>query len=163
VEDKKVKLNEALDTLEECVTDTLVFFEKLDPTNLTLMLQAFDRLGQAYDRLNTTTKLLGELYDKYSYEVIPTAFETMGIDALKTAGRNFILSTRLNASIPENMRDAGNKWVAEIAKCPELIIPRINPKQLSSLVKAYFEAHAELPPEDAVKVHQQKYIQVRKA
>lgn len=164
MEDKRsVKLSEAIDTLDGSVTETLVFFEKLDPNNITLMLQAFYKLGLAYDRLSAMTKLLGELYDKYSYEIIPNVFETTGIDGIKTAGHNFILSTRLDANIPENMRDAGNRWVTEVAKCPELIVPRINPKQLSSLVKAHFEAHAELPPEDAVKVSQRRYIQVRKA
>lgn len=161
-EQKPVKLSEALDQLDNSVSDTLVFFEKLDPNNLSIMLQAFYKLGAAYDRLSTMTKLLGELYDKYSYEVIPATFEAMGIDGLKTAGHNFILSTRLDASIPENMRDAGHQWIIDELKIPELIIPRTNPKQLSSAIKAYFEANARLPPEDAIKVSQRKYIQVRR-
>lgn len=158
-----VKLGEAISILENSVQDTLVFFEKLDHSNIALMLKAFHGLGVSYDRLAQLTKTLGELYDKYSYEIIPGVFETNEIDSLKTAGFNFILSTRLDASIPENQRDAGNKWVTEVLKCPELIVPRVNPKQLSAVVKAHFEANAELPPENAIKVNQRKYIQVRKA
>ena len=164
MEDKRnIKLGEAIDILDDSAKEALVFFEKLDPNNIALMLKAFHGLGVSYDRLSAITKLLGEIYDKYSYEIIPGVFETNEIDSLKTAGFNFILSTRLDASIPENQRDAGNRWVTEVLKCPELIVPRVNPKQLSSVVKAHFEAHAELPPEDAIKVSQRKYIQVRKA
>lgn len=164
MEDKKsVKLNDAIDTLDDSVKTTLVFFEKLDQSNITQVLQAFYMLGVAYDRLDNLTKILGKLYDKYSTETIPEIFQNNQIDSLKTAGHNFISATRLNASIPENMREAGHKWVVEELKIPELIVPRINPKQLSTAIKAYFEATAKLPPEDAVKVHQQQYIQVRKA
>lgn len=163
----KVKLNEAITILDDSVTSTLVFFEQLDPSNITTMLQAFQGLGVAHDRLSSLVKILGELYDKFSYEVIPNAFNwddpNNRIEGLKVSGYNFILSTRVNASIPENMRAAGNKWVAEVAKCPDLLISRINPKQLTSLVKTHFETYAEYPPEDAVKVHQHPYIQVRKA
>jgi hypothetical protein len=89
--------------------------------------------------------------------------ESQGFDSVKSGGKNFILSTRVNASIPEDMREPGYRWLTDVAKVPELIVPRVNPKQLSSFVKSYFEAHAEWPPEDAIKVHMQNYIQVRKA
>lgn len=163
MEETKVKISEAITILDDSVKDTLVFFEKLDPNNISLMLKAFYGLGVSYDRLKNLTTLLGEIYDKYSYEIIPGVFEANEIDSLKTAGFNFILSTRLDASIPENMRDAGHKWIIEELKIPELIVQRTNPKQLSAAVKAYFEANAKLPPENAVKVSQRKYIQVRKA
>ena len=165
--EKPVKLKEAIDILDKSVTETLLFFETLDPSNLQLTLRAFKALGDSYDQLLQNTKILGALYDKYSNEVIPNALHwddpSNRIDSIKVSGFNFILSTRVNANIPENKRDAAHKWLTDVAKIPELIIPRVNPKQLSAFVKSYFEAHAEYPPEDAINVHQQNYIQVRKA
>lgn len=162
-----VKIREALDGLDESLKETLAFFSRLDPSNITEMLKAFALLHDACGRLDDAKKTLDQLYDHYNYEVIPLAFgadqPTPTIKSINTAGKNFILSTRINASIPENMRNAGNAWVRDVAGIPELIVPRVNPKQLSSIVKAYFEANAEWPPENAIKVHQQNYIQVRKA
>jgi len=60
------------------------------------------------------------------------------------------------------MREAGHKWINEVAKVPELIIPNVNPRSLSAFVKGYFEDNAMWPPEDAIKVHKQRYISIRK-
>jgi len=157
------KLSQVLDELSEVVGDTLAYFDKLDPSDLTTLLKSFSLLKENNDKLKGLSELIGSLTQNLSYEVIPNAMEANGFDSVKLGGKNFILSTRINASIPEDQRDVGYKWLTEVAKTPELIVPRVNAQQLSSFVKTYFETHAEWPPEEAIRVHKQNYIQVRKA
>lgn len=158
-----MKLKDAIKELDDSVSDTLAFFDQLDLNNISVLLEAFSQLRESRDLLVSLTKLINELYEKVSYETIPTVFKANNFDSVKLNGKNFILSARVNASIPENMRHSGYKWLTDVAKVPELIVPRVNPKQLSSFVKSYFETNAQWPPEDAVKIHLQEYIQVRKA
>ena len=157
------KLRETLKTLDAAVTDTLAYFDEIDPSDLPTLLKSFALLKDNKDKLSLLEKLVSEQYQKLSYEVIPNAFEANGFDSVKLAGKNFILSTRVNATIPEDKREFGYAWIADVAKVPELIRETINPKQLSSFVTQYFEANGCWPPEEAMSVHKQPYIQVRKA
>jgi len=156
------KLSEVINDLSECITDVLAHFDKLDRSDLKALLKSFAHLKENNDRLKPLVEMIGKLYQELSYEVIPNAMEAHGFDSVKLDGRNFIVSTRINASIPEDQREFGHKWLTEVANTPELIVPRVNPQQLSSFVKTYFETHAAWPPEEAIKVHKQNYIQVRK-
>lgn len=85
----------------------------------------------------------------------------MGIDSIKSKGRNFIVGVRLNASIPLDKRESGFKWLRENG-LDSLIAPAVNSKSLSSAITQYIEANAIEPPEDAMTVHKQKYTSVRK-
>lgn len=157
------KLKDALKALDAAVSDTLAYFENIDPSDIPTLLKSFALLKDNKEKLSTLEKIISELYQKLSYEVIPNAFETQGFDSVKLAGRNFILSTRVNASIPEDKREAGYNWLINEAKVPELIRETVNSKQLSSFASNYFEAHGAWPPEEVMNVHKQNYIQVRKA
>jgi len=157
------KLSSVLDDLSESVGDTLSYFDKIDKSELNTLLKSFALLKENNDKLKDLAELISKLYQNLSYEVIPNAMEANGFDSVKLGGKNFIVSTRINASIPEDQREVGYRWLTEVAKTPELIVPRVNAQQLSSFVKTYFETHAEWPPEDAIKVHKQNYIQVRKS
>ena len=159
----KPKLKDVLKALDSAVADTLAYFDQLDPSDLPTLLKSFALLKDNKEKLTELEKLTSECYQKLSYEVIPNAFEANGFDSIKLAGKNFILATRVNASIPENQREFGYKWIADVAKVPELIRETVNPKQLSSFATQYFEANGAWPPEEAIKVHKQPYIQVRRA
>ncbi len=158
-----LKFKDALKALDKSVSDTLAYFEGLDPSDLPTLLRSFALLKENKEKLSQLESLISDLYQKYSYEVIPNAFEANGFDSIKLAGKNFILSTRVNASIPEDKREFGYKWLTSEAKVPELIKPTVNARQLSSFAQTYFEAHGAWPPEEAMNVHKQNYIQVRKA
>lgn len=160
---EKPKFKEVLKQLDAAVADTLVHFDQLDPSDLPTLLKSFALLKDTKETLSGLEETISSLYQKLSYETIPNAFETLGFDSVKTAGKNFICSERVNASIPADKRELGHKWLTEVANIPELIVPTVNAKQLSSFVKTYFETNAEWPPEDAMNVHLQRYIQVRKA
>jgi len=135
----------------------------LDVNDIPKLLAAYKQLNEIKDVVDEVYKTTHEQHQKLSYEIIPDAFETFKFDSVKAHGRNFVMSVRINASIPEDMRTAGYKWITEELRVPELIKPTVNSKQLSSAVKGYFEANAMWPPEDAIKVHKQRYIAIRKA
>lgn len=157
------KLKDALKQLDAAVSDTLAYFEGVDPGDIPTLLKSFSLLKDNKEMLSGLEKVISELHQKLSYEVIPNAFETIGFDSVKVGGKNFILSARVNASIPEDKRELGHKWLTEVAKVPELIKPTVNSKQLSSFASMYFEANGCWPPEEVMNVHKQPYIQVRKA
>jgi hypothetical protein len=158
-----VKMSEALQVLDHAVTDTLHFFNELDFSNLTRTLQAFGQLKDAKNKLDSLQETISKLYEHLDKEKIPDVLNTLEIPRIEVGGKLFSVAARLNASIPEYKRDAGHRWVIEELRMPELILPRVNSKSLSSAVKTYFESNGKLPPEEAVTVHLQQYVQVRKA
>ncbi len=159
----KPKLKQVLEALDEAVMDTLAYFDQLDPSDFPTLLKSFALLKDNKEQLTALEEMISKQYQKLSYEVIPNVFETLGMDSTKINGRNFILSTRVNASIPENKSEFGYKWLTEVAKTPELIKQSVNSRALSSFITTYFETHGEWPPEEAITIHKQNYIQVRKA
>jgi len=160
---EKLKFKTALEQLSSTITDVMVTFDGIPSTDLPTLLKAFAELRDNKKRLEELLKSITLLYTTLDNKVIPDAFEALGFDSVKSSGRNFILSTRINANITEDKRPAAHKWIEEEAKVPELIQSRINPKQLSSFVAEYFETNGKWPPEDLISVHKQNYIQVRKA
>lgn len=159
---KKPTFKQILSDLDGAITDMLCYFEQVDTSDLPTMLKAFALLKDNKEKLSSLEEIVSKQYQKLSYEILPNAFETLGFDSVKVGSRNFSVSTRVNANIPEDKRDVGHKWIIEVAKVPELIKPTVNAKQLSSFVKTYFETHGQWPPEEAINVHMQNYIQVRK-
>jgi hypothetical protein len=159
----KPRVKDVLAQLQGLVADMCITIQELDKNNIPTLLAAYKQLNEVKDVVDEIYKITHEQYQKLSYEVIPDAFETNKFDSVKAHGRNFVMSVRINASIPEDMREAGYKWITETLNTPELIKPTVNPRQLSSAVKDYFETNAIWPPEDAIKVHKQRYIAIRKA
>lgn len=158
----KKTLKSILGELDGAVTDMLCYFEQADPSDLPTLLKAFALLKDNKEKLSELEELVSKQYQKLSYEILPNAFETLGFDSVKVGSKSFSVSTRINANIPEDKRDAGHDWIINVAKVPELIKPTVNAKQLSSFIKTYFETHGHWPPEEAITVHMQNYIQVRK-
>lgn len=156
-------LKDAIKALDTAVLNTMAYFDQLDNSDIVTLLKSFALLKANKENLSELEKVITSLYQKLSYETIPNVFKTMEVDALKAGGKLFTLSTRVNASIPEDKRELGYSWIKEVAKVPELIKPTVNAKQLSSFVAGYFEANGKWPPEEAMTCHQQDYIQVRKA
>lgn len=159
----KVKLSVALEQLSQALTNTIVFFDDVKPDDLPTLLKAFAELKTHKSRLDELAKSMNLLYATLNNKVIPDAFETLGFDSVKAGGRNFILSTRINANITEDKRAAAHRWLEDEANVPDLIQSRVNPKQLASFVSEYFENNGKWPPEELISVHMQNYIQVRKA
>lgn len=160
--EKVLTLKEALTLLDEAVINTMQFFEKIDKNDLPHLLRSYKLLDENKDVLDGLQKVLDAVHRKMSYEVIPTAFADNGIDSMKLSGRNFIVSSRLNASIPVANREAAHTWLKE-NNLSELIQPNVNAKTLASAASAYFEEHAKFFPESIFTIHRQPYTQMRKA
>lgn len=160
--EKVPHLRECLIALARSVANVGAVINGIDRTDVPMLLKAFGQLIEYRKEFEAISKALEAQHDLLSTGLIPPAFENAEITGLKIGGRSFYISRRINASIPAHKREKGNKWVREIAKCPELIVEHINPKQLSSLVASYFEEHAELPPDDAISTHIQTFTSSRK-
>lgn len=154
-------LKQALEQLEMAVRGVSLHFNDADQMQLQDLLKSFKLLKEGKDALDGLQEVIAQIYQKISYETLPIMFENMDMDSIKLAGRNFILSSRLNASIPLEQRDRGFAWLKE-NQLDSLIQPNVNSKTLSSAIKTYFEASAIMPPQDAIKTHLQKYIAIRK-
>lgn len=156
-------LRDTIAALELAAANAGVVVAGIDPTNLNQMLTAFGMLHDAKRQLGNALEYITGLHRRLSEEVIPEALQNAGIDSLTVAGKRFAVSTRVNASIPLAKKEAGFKWLRDVANCGDLINESVNAKQLSSFIEAYFEEHAVLPPEEAITVHMQQYTTVRKA
>ena len=162
-DDKPKSLAEVITHLEIAAANAGVVVAMLDHSDISKTLLAFGMLHDAKKAIDNVHTYIGGLHRKLSEEVIPGALENAQIESLVIGGKRFGVSTRVNASIPAAKRDAGHAWLRDVAKCGDLINETVNAKQLSSFIEAYFEEHAELPPEEAVTVHMQQYTTVRKA
>lgn len=160
--EKSATLHSAINDLQKAVERTVVYFDTLDVTNVPMLLEAFKAIHENAELLDTLNTIIAGIKRKVSYETIPSVFESMGIDSIKSKGRNFIVGTRLNASIPLDKRELGFKWLRENGY-ESLIAPTVNPKSLSSAVAQYIETTATEPPDEAMTVHKQRYTQIRKA
>jgi len=159
--EKQPTLGETIKILSQAVERTVLYFDKIDSTNLPELLDAFRLLRENEEQLSTLHDALKQIKDKLSHETIPDIFESMGIDSIKAKGRNFILGTSFYASIPIDKREAGFQWLKD-NRLGELITPTVNAKSLSSAVKAYIEASGQQPPEEAMSTHIKRNISVRK-
>lgn len=157
------KLSEAIKTLNQAVTQTSLFFDTLDYHDIPTLLRAFKALKENKEALDNITKIVDALHQQCSYETIPKAFEYHEYDSIKIHGRLFTVGSRLNASIPRDKSEAGFDWIRREAKVPELIVPTVNSKSLSTVITAFVEQYGRLPPKDAVSLHIQTFTSVRKA
>lgn len=160
--EKVLTLKESISLLDEAVQNTQDYFSKVDVNDLPTLLRSFKMLHENKDMLDALQKQLDAIHRNLSYNIIPTAFADHGVDSMKLSGRNFIVSTRLNASIPLDHKEDAHKWLSENGM-GQLIQPNVNSKTLSSAVSQYFEEFAKFPPEDCFSIHRQPYTQVRKA
>ncbi len=156
------KLNETMLQLELAVGESLMSVSTIPDGEISQLLKAFGELHDNRKKLKAILELLDSAYNKMSEQTLPELLKQHDIQSLKVGGKNFILSVRLNASIPISKSAEGFAWLRSVG-CSELISERVNAKQLSSFVSDYFEEHAKLPPPEAVTVHMQEHIAVRKA
>ena len=160
LEIKSLKM--ALSDLQESVENTVKFFGGIDQNDLPTLLKAFKLLHDNSTILDAIKKVVDGLYDQYCYEVLPRVFEDNEMDSIKMHGKNFILTGRLQCSVPLEAKEEAFAWLRGHGM-DYLIQPQVNAKQLTSAISSYFEEKAELPPEDIIRAHKQKLVAVRKA
>jgi hypothetical protein len=153
-------LSDILVELSSAIFNAELFFSTVNKDDVTLLLTAFSQLNDRKKLLDKLNTQLSALYQELSYNVIPEVLEAKGIDGIKVAGKNFIPSVRMNASIPADKKEVAHQWLRDNG-FGELIQPNINPKTLSSAISNHFEETATLPPEETMTIHQQRYIQIR--
>jgi hypothetical protein len=157
-----LKMTEVMRMLDKGISTLINDVEATDKTNIKELLKSFQKLRDVKERLDEHAELIDKMYSQYSYKVIPDAMEAEGFDSIKANGKNYIVAVRTNASIPEHKRTAGFAWLQQHAGA-ELIVSTVNPRTLTSFIKTYIEETGMQPPEEAVTLHMQKYMSVRKA
>lgn len=142
----------------------------VDLTNKLMALEDMDIFGhlelyrithEAFSRIEKAQKMLGETKQKLSYQVIPHIMSELKTDSLRYNGRNFIRCVRLDCYIKQDQMAAGKEWLKQ-AGLGGVIKEGVNAKTLSSVLGDYIEETGVMPPEDAISIHQQPYIQMRK-
>lgn len=157
----KVKLGDAIKVLTEAASNVAIHFDKLDPADLPLLLRSFKELDDAKDQLEMLMKIIGAIHRKCSEETIPEQFESMEMDSVKIAGRNFIVSGKIRASIPADKTEKGFAWLKENGY-DALIKEGVNAQSLSSAMSDLFKEKAIMPPSDAISMYVHKYTSMRK-
>lgn len=157
-----LKLSEVIKQLDASVTNAILYFDKLDKNDLPTLLKSFKKFKDDVEALEETFKIVKTQLTNLSYVVIPETMENHTFDSIKAGGYNFILSVRTSANIPVDRREIGHKWLTDNG-LGSIILPTVNSKTLSSAIKEYIETEGKIPPADAITIHNQKYIQVRKA
>lgn len=157
----KPKLSEAIKMLDDALLGVVFHFNEIALSDVPLLVTSYKQLKDNVDKLKDTMKIATELQQKVSYQLIPTAFEGLGMDSVTVRGYSYNVAVRLNASIPEDQREKGHQWLKD-NDYSAIIIPNVNVKTLSSAMGSYIEEKGLEPPADAIKIHRQPYTSVRK-
>lgn len=165
IKDLKKQYEKTAKDLREITTKTALFFNedmKLHKGNISSLVNAFRVLGEFEEQVSQMQKVLKSIYNEYSYEIIPDVLETLELDSVKSNGRLFTKGVRRNASIPEDQKEKGFEWLRENG-LGALIKEGVNSQALSAAVRSYIDEYGKKPPEECIKVHDQRYISVRKS
>ena len=155
-------IKQALKYLGEAVANAMCAIVEIDPNDLNTLIKAFKLLDEQITELEAHLKDLKVVFNKLDKETIPNKFIELEIDSIKLKGYNFILSHKLYASIPDAKHDEGFKWLREHGY-EAAIKQTVHSGTLSSIVSRYIEEKAEEPPVDAMSIHRQQNISIRKA
>lgn len=157
----KVTLREAIKILDDALLGVVLYFNDIDKNNIPELASSYKLLKDNVTKLEDSCKIAKGLQTKLSYVTLPESIENSGFDSVTVKGYLYTVGVRLNASIPEDMRPKGHEWL-EGNGYGAIILPTVNAKTLSSAMKSYIEEKGLNPPDDAVKIHRQKYISVTK-
>ena len=158
---KPKTLKEAINYLGEAVANAIISVSTIDPNDLNTLIKAFKLLDDQITSLEGHLKDLKTVFNRLDKEILPNKFIELEIDSMKIKGYNFILAHKLYASITEENREKGFKWLRDKGY-GEAIKETIHAGTLSSLVSNYIETNAIEPPEDTIKIHRQNSISIRK-
>ena len=154
-------LTKLIADLHMAVVDLVEFTINLADDDLYGHLAAYKIIYEKDDLVERLSKITTKIKQDLSYKTIPDIMDALKIESIRYQGKNFIRSTAFRASIPENMREKGFAWLKE-AGLEGCIKETANANTLASVIADYIEETGIEPPEDAVKIHKQPYIQVRK-
>lgn len=152
------------DTLKAAGKDTEEFIYDcmaVNKDNIPELTRRFKALREVKDFIDDLQKVVDSTYEMYSKTIIPDAFELIKMDSAKLHGRNFIVSCRLWASIPEPKQEEGFKWLRK-NDYEMLIQERVNAQKLSSAITGRFRETNTLPPKEAISVAVERHTSIRK-
>lgn len=155
------RFNESALAITHAMIDLSKHITLLEDNDLLGHLESYKVVYEAYERIERTQKILGEIKRKLSYETLPDIMRTQKIPSIRFSDRLFSVGTRIDASIPQHMQEKGFQWLRDNG-LGDIIKPTTNAKTLSSVLTQFIEETAISPPDDCVKIHTQEYISMRK-
>jgi hypothetical protein len=149
-------LKEAGKGVEDFILDSMA----VKKDNIPELTRRFKNLREVKDFLDDLKKVVDSTYEQYSKQIIPDAFENIKMDSCKLHSRNFIVSARLWASIPENKEEVGFPWL--VKNNWEMLIQRkVNAQKLSSAMTGLFRETNTLPPKEAMSITVERHTSIR--
>lgn len=136
--------------------------EHLKEPNLPEICKFYKDMSAQLEAMAALLKVLAEIKREYSESIIPNLIEALNFDSVKVGGYNYIPTSRIQFSIPEEKKEAGFKWLRENG-FDMLIKEGVNSQSLTSAMAEFIEEKGIVPPEEAMSKNTKKYIQVRKA
>ena len=156
------ELQDAIQTLNKAVEGTLALAERVKRSgNIVAVGQMFKLLHEEHKNLETLTDMLGSIKTEYSRHVAPYLFDSSGVPKINVGDKALSRGTRLHASIPQHKLDKGLAWLRKEGY-ESIIKEGVHAKTLSSAINAYVEDKGMLPPDDAISIHIEDVITIRK-
>ncbi len=143
------------------LVDLLDYINRLEESDLDNHLASYKVVYEIHSLLEKISKITSELKSRLSYKVIPEIMSARKIESIRYEGRSFVVAHALRASIPEAKREIGFKWLKDNG-LEGLLKEGVNPKSLSSALGDFIEETGIEPPEEAITMYKQPYIQMRK-
>jgi hypothetical protein len=156
-----VLLKQAISAISKSIPNINDHIASIDKSHAAAMCKYYRKLKEYNKILEELQGMVKSIEVELSKRIIPEQLETLELDNIKSGGYTYSVGVRTFASIPVECRQEANKWLRDNG-LGALISETVNAKTLSSAITAFIEEKGLKPPEGLIKVHQEKYISVRK-
>ena len=157
--DRPIKDN--LETLSDLLSQFIGQSSSVPATDINTLLTTLAYTRDLKKSIEDVLSVIKTFYTQMQTETVPNAMENLGIDSAKVGKYNFTLGHVLHASIPADKREKGFEWLRN-NNLGDIIREEANQKTLSSALSRYLEETGRTPPEDAISMHTEKTISIRK-
>jgi len=149
-----------LSKFDDALGELLADIEEIANDDVTKLCKATVALRDVKDEASAMLDVIKSHYSRLTTDRLPKALEKSEMSSVRIDGHLFSVTSKLFASIPENKREEGFKWLRDNG-LGDVIKETANPKTLSSAIKTMIDEEGVTPPSDAITVHIQENISIR--
>ena len=153
-------LRDVLRELDKEIQDFILDSMSVPKDNIPELTRRFKNLRGIKDFIDDLQKVVDSTYEKFSKHIIPDAMENIHMDNARLHGKQFIVSYRLWASIPQEKQGIGFPWLRK-NNWEMLIEEKVNAQKLSSAMTGVFREKNILPPADAVTTAIERHTSIK--
>lgn len=129
--------------------------------NLIELLRVYGSLKSLNDAIESITKIFSDAENDLSTYIIPDMMETLKVDKMTVEDTLYYVGVRTHANIVSSEEKDAHDWLAKEGY-GAIVVPKVNPKTLSSAMTAYIREKGLKPPEELIRTFQKKYVAARK-